>query len=100
MAKAFKGGRMEQIFISELADKAGNCFVTITSAFSMERGERALIRGTVKKHDERKGWARTQLNRVMILERKPVLEALPAPEPAQVERHEEELEYAAPMPGF
>lgn len=98
MAKAFKGRRMEQIFISELADKAGNCFVTITSAFSMERGERALIRGTVKKHDERKGWARTQLNRVMILERKPVLEALPEPE--QVETHEEELEYAAPMPRF
>lgn len=100
MAKKFKGSGMEQIFLTELADKDGNCFVTITAAFTMERGERALIRGTVKKHDERKGWPRTQLNRVMLLERKPVLEALPPPEQAPVGAHEEELEYAAPMPGF
>ncbi len=99
MAKKFKGRGMEQIFLTELADKNGNSFVTLTAAFTMERGERALIRGTVKKHDERKGWPRTQLNRVMLLERKPVLEAIPAPEQA-VEDHEEELENAAPMPGF
>ena len=67
--KKFKGRGRETVNITEMVDRAGNSYLSITANFKLIEGERAVLKGTVKKHDDRNGWPQTILNRVKILER-------------------------------
>ena len=62
---------MQEVFGTEMIDPEGRAFYAMTSSFSLEKGERVLLAGTVKCHDDRRGWTRTRLNRVKVLDHLP-----------------------------
>lgn len=79
MGKRFGGKRPPEIFVTEMVCPEGNAFVSLSESFSLNPGERAIVRGTVKEHDlERRAWPRTTLSRVAVLEM--LAEHAPAPE--------------------
>jgi hypothetical protein len=73
LQKKFKGRGREEMCLTDLVDGEGNAFYAITPNFGMTEGERAIVKGTVKTHDERPGWHRTQLIRVAVVEVLPTL---------------------------
>ena len=82
MAKGFGRNRrkMREVYITEMLDRSGNALIAVTENFKLEKGDKALIRATVKEYDEqRKPWTVTVLTRVDILRLDP---APPAPEAA------------------
>lgn len=100
--KKFKGRGREEMCLTDLVDQEGNAFYSITPNFGMTTGERAIVKGTVKAHDERPGWHRTQIIRVAVVEALPSLtpEEMRVPE-APVDRDafvvdEDMLEALAP----
>ena len=70
--------------LTDLVDGEGNAFYAITPNFGMSEGQRAVVKGTVKTHDERPGWHRTQLIRIAVVEVLPALspEEMRVPEAA------------------
>lgn len=72
--KKFKGKGTQQVFITEMIDADGNAIIAVTPNFTMEEGDRALLRGTVKGYDDRRGWASTVLTRVKVIEPRAAME--------------------------
>lgn len=94
LSKKFKGRGMQEVHLTSMIDDQGRAFVSITSAFTLDVGDKVLLRGTVKGHDERPGWPRTILNRVAVLERISTLASRQEAESVE-EAREEEWELAA-----
>ncbi|AOG03161.1 hypothetical protein [Bosea sp. RAC05] len=94
LSKKFKGRGMQEVHLTSMADDEGRAFVSITSAFTLDVGDKVLLRGTVKGHDERPGWPRTILNRVAVLEVISTLASRQEAEAAEQVR-EEEWEHAS-----
>ena len=55
--------------LHRMLDDGGRTLIWFASSGSdMERGRKYRIKGTVKKHEEYKGWKQTSLNRVAVIE--------------------------------
>lgn len=62
-------GRFGEVTIHRFVDDGGHTLVWFANTDSgMEKGHTYKIKGTIKKHDEYKGWKQTTLNRVKIEE--------------------------------
>lgn len=72
--EAYVGAGMVDVHVSELMDEDGNAVVVVHRSLSFEPGERAVISGQVTEASDAKGWTRTRLSRVAVLERLPSIE--------------------------
>jgi hypothetical protein len=79
--KARKGKRkqMQEVFVTDMADEAGNAYACLSASFNLAFGDRAELRGAVKDHDDRVGWTDTPIKNVFVVS------LVPAPSPSAVE---------------
>lgn len=67
----FRRTDMEDLHVSEFTDPEGNAVVVLSNRLRFEKGERFRISGVVKEVDNARGFVRTRLGAVTVLEHSP-----------------------------